>query len=257
MSPGRAAVLPRAGRPQQQARGHDAGARSGAARVGRLRRARAARRRSSSGRAATRSTSRTATPRSPGCWCRGWCPRRFPGRTTCTSIVQGRRWTTASWTMTRRAFAIRLNSTVARVAHDGPIDHADAVKVAYLRDGTHAPGARPQRGPRLLQRDDPAGCCRSCPADADGGAGLLGEGADALHERPDPTLDGVQAARRGQHQRARACITRAPASIPAPRSAATAASPRRTSRSSCTWSAIRTSPGCRARSRTASASRSC
>ena len=36
--PGRAAVLPRAGRPQQQARRHDAGARSGAPRLGRLRR---------------------------------------------------------------------------------------------------------------------------------------------------------------------------------------------------------------------------
>ena len=30
---------------------------------------------------------------------------------------------------------IRLNSTVARVAHDGPMDTAGAVKVAYLRDG--------------------------------------------------------------------------------------------------------------------------
>ena len=61
------------------------------------------RRRSSSGRAATRSTSRTAMPPSPGCWCRAWCRRPFPGRTTCTPSAS-RWWTTAGWTMTRRRF---------------------------------------------------------------------------------------------------------------------------------------------------------
>ena len=220
--PRRAAVLPRPGRTQQQARRHDAGARSGARRPDRLRRPRPAPTRSRSARAASRSTSPTATPRSRDCWCRGSCPRRFPAATTwrrsCKAPPVAYDHLDDAGTPTR----IRLNSTVARVAHRRPAGAADRCEGRVPARRQDAPGAGRERRARLLQRDDPEAAARAAGRTA-GRADLLGQGADALHQRAAAALDVVQAAGRRQHQRAGHVPPEHAASIRARPSAATRA----------------------------------
>ncbi len=86
---------------------------------------------------------------------------------------------------------LRLDSTVVRVRHVGEPATASAVEVAYVRDGR----LETVRGRRVV-----LACWNSViphllpgPArGAEGGPRVRGEGADRVHERASPRLEGVR-----------------------------------------------------------------
>ena len=219
--PRRAAVLPRPGRAQQQARRHDPGARSGARRPHRLRRPRPARR---------------------GVVPAGQLHVPLPGRQRLDRPTAGvaahaqgdSRQPRHGVDRQGAAGGLRPSRRRRHADPDSPEQHGDAGRrrrpgrAADRRQDRlparrqDAPGAGRERRARLLQRDDSEAAARAAGRTA-AGAHLFGQGADALHQRAAAALDAVQAARRRQHQRARGCITRTPASIRARPSAATRA----------------------------------
>ena len=157
--PRRAAVLSRPGRPQQQARRHDTGARSGAApdRSGStgsgLPRGESFRQGSftfhfpdGNASIARLLVSRLVPKAIPG------TPRHVVDREAPPVAYEK---LDAAGTPTR----IRLNSTVTRVAVERP--SRTRRRVAYLRDGRDAPGPRRERGAGLLQRAHPAAAARA------------------------------------------------------------------------------------------------
>ena len=132
---------------------------------------------------------------------RGSCPRRFPGTHDMASIVKA---PPVAYDQPRRrgdadARPPEQHGHPRRGRRPGrPADRREGRVPARRQD---APGAGRKRGARLLQRADSAAAARTARR-AEGGARLLGEGADALHQRAAAALDVVQAAGRGQHQRA-------------------------------------------------------
>ena len=177
------------GRPQQQAGGHDAGARSGAARLGRLQRSRprscAAKvpavvvhvplsRRQRVHRAAARQPpdSRRAFPRQADDGDDRPAPRRL-----LDSWTSAARRSVSGWA----APSCACSTTARRSTHR-------RVRIAYLRDGK-VHGVRAANVILACYNALIPSLMPELPGEAEGGARVLGEGADDVQQRPRPALD--------------------------------------------------------------------
>ena len=156
-------------------------------------------------RAAARSTSPTATRRSPGCWCGRCCRTPCPARRRKTSSPPA--WTTGSSTSRGHRRASGSTARSCRLPIVGDPASAREVAVTYVADGQTRTRARRARRAGVLELDHPVSLPRDAGG-AEGGARLRHQGADRLHQRASSATGRPSPSSAWRTSRRRAASTR-------------------------------------------------